>query len=960
MTYSAQRVFLSHTSELREFPAGRSFAAAAESAVTRAGDAISDMRYFGARDCKSSDFCRDMVRRCDVYVGLIGMRYGSPVRDMPEVSYTELEFDAATEAGLRRLIFLLDEDVAVAFPPTWLLDRDPVLQSKQRAFRHRLRETNVVFCTFSSPEDLELQLFHALLQDRSAASVPAPTGVAKIPAPPNLVGRDAEVAALVRAWLTVPPEPVAVLGAPGLGKTAICLTALHDSRVAHWFGARRWFVRCDGARSAEELLACLAAELNVAAEGSPVTLLDGVCGELGHGPGAVVLDNFETPWFGDPLAVENLLRTLGGVPATAIAVSIRGNGRPAGLRWRDFAALAPLSLADARRLFLAVAGTGFAADPLLDQLLAAMGGVPLAIELMAYATQGQLDLASAAERWRHERAGMLERMGGRSRELSVPVSVEASINSPLMTSDGRRLSALLGVLLDGVARCDVGTLMPASGLAAASVLTLLGLAFDEGTRLRVLSPVREHIAATHLPDRADLTRAVEHYTHLAATAGDQVGRSGGGDATARLQPETGNIAAMLKQAADDGRIGQLVDGIRGMVRYWRYTGSAQLALVSFAMDVILARGQNKQRARAWLAFGDLALDRSDYDIATSRYEQALDWYREDGDLIGQACCFQSLGELARARSDHSTARSQYEQALQLYQQVGDVLSEAQCIRGLADIALDRSDHQAAGAQYRKALTLYQRVGQLDGEANCIKGIGDIALRRSDHVAARTQYESALALCQKAGDIVGEAKRIQGLGDIALERSDYQLARTKYESALASYQRAGAVRGEAGCILRLGDVALAQADHDAARLQYERALTLDQDTGNVVGEASGLQGLGDIALSESDYETAQDHFVLALPLFERVGDVLGQARCIQRLADISLARSDHAVARAKYEQALSLYEAIPEPYSIGWTLIRLARLESPGMRRDDLWRAAGDAWASIGRRDLVESVEAEFQ
>ena len=128
------RVFISHTSELREFPVGVSYVAAVERAVSAAGHVIVDMADFPAADQLPAELCAERVRGCDVYVGVLGTRYGSPVRDKPEVSYTELEFYTATEADLDRLVFVLDTTVAeVGIPPSGLIDLE--FGARQEAFR---------------------------------------------------------------------------------------------------------------------------------------------------------------------------------------------------------------------------------------------------------------------------------------------------------------------------------------------------------------------------------------------------------------------------------------------------------------------------------------------------------------------------------------------------------------------------------------------------------------------------------------------------------------------------------------------------------------------------------------------------------------------------------------------------------------------------------------------------------
>ena len=147
------RVFVSHTSELRNFPAGgKSYIAEAERAISAAGHVVVDMADFPAADQPAAELCADRVRGCEVYVGVLGTRYGSPVADRPEVSYTELEFDTATAAGLPRLVFVLDENAALPIPAAQLIDY--AFGARQEAFRRRVQASGLVTQSFASPDEL--------------------------------------------------------------------------------------------------------------------------------------------------------------------------------------------------------------------------------------------------------------------------------------------------------------------------------------------------------------------------------------------------------------------------------------------------------------------------------------------------------------------------------------------------------------------------------------------------------------------------------------------------------------------------------------------------------------------------------------------------------------------------------------------------------------------------------------
>jgi hypothetical protein len=216
-------------------------------AVNRAGMAPVDMRCFTARDGKPADYCRERVRDCEVYVAVIRFRYGSMVPG-ESVSCTELEFDEASTAGLRRLVFLLDDATSL---PAALADPD---LGAVKGFRQRLRDGGLVVAGFASAADLGLEVFHALtdLAASGQRAVPGRTLAVRYSLPPDtaaFTGRDDELGRITAAVTAAAASggvvaTHAIGGMPGVGKTALAVHAAHQ--LTDSFHDRQLFINLHG------------------------------------------------------------------------------------------------------------------------------------------------------------------------------------------------------------------------------------------------------------------------------------------------------------------------------------------------------------------------------------------------------------------------------------------------------------------------------------------------------------------------------------------------------------------------------------------------------------------------------------------------------------------------------------------------------------------------------------------
>jgi hypothetical protein len=204
--------------------------------------------------------------------------------------------------------------------------------------------------------------------------------------PTRCFGREREAAPLIAALASPAPAALLVLGGAEMGKTTLTRHVATAESVIARFGRRRWFVALDTVTDASTLRAAVIAAIGLDPAG---TSFQAALSHLTEAPALLVLDNLETPWEQERLAVQEVIEAIATTPNVSILASLRGRAAPSAPRWSQPPAPLPQLPNDAaRKLFVELAPSAAEYPENLDRFLTVLAGIPLAVELVALRAAG--------------------------------------------------------------------------------------------------------------------------------------------------------------------------------------------------------------------------------------------------------------------------------------------------------------------------------------------------------------------------------------------------------------------------------------------------------------------------------------------------------------------------------------------------------------------------------------------
>ena len=536
-------------------------------------------------------------------------------------------------------------------------------------------------------------------------------------------------------------EPIALIGAGGIGKTSIALNVLHNDRIKERFGDNRRFIRCDRFPvSLPHLLNSLSKVVGAGIENpEDLTSLQPF---LSSRKMILFLDNAESildPQGTDAREIYTVVQELSRFSNICLGITSRISTVPPHFKRPAIPTLSTKSACD---IFYSIYDNGGQSEVISD-LVRQLDFHALSITLLATTASHNLwDYNRLAKEWDVQRAQVLRT----DYNESLATTIELSLASPTFCNLGPHARDLLGVVAffpQGIDENNLDWLFPTipDRKTIFDKFCVLSLTSRSDTFITMLAPIRDHLRPQDPKLSPLLCAAKDNYFSRLSI---DVNPTKPGFKEARwVVSEDINIEYLLDAFTSIDMdldivwdtcasfmthlywykcrytvLGPKVEGLAddhrskpmclvGLSRLSQSAGNfvEQKRLLTHALQLAREQVDDFQVAYALIKLSQANRALGLYKEGIQQAKEASGIYEQLGDAIGQATCWKDLSRLLRFDGQLATAEKAASHAVDLLPEEGQEFLVCQANRSLGEIHQAKNEREKAIHYFEKALSV---------------------------------------------------------------------------------------------------------------------------------------------------------------------------------------------------------------------------------------------------------------
>ncbi len=318
----------------------------------------------------------------------------------------------------------------------------------------------------------------------------------------------------------------------------------------------------------------------------------------------------------------------------------------------------------------------------------------------------------------------------------------------------------------------------------------------------------------------------------------------------------------------------------------------------------------------------IAMMQGDYEDSAKYGDEALKLSEELGIKQVTTMIWAHMGYLAYLRSDYAGGKEIYER---LFAHGAAPMQKAYGMSNLGEILREMGDLEQAGRMFRESYAIFKEFGNRRGMGFTSNNLGGVYFRQGDYDQAERHFRESYTISKDVGDRSGIGHALSALGNLAFFLHDYEKAKNLYQGVLAVRREIGNQREIAESLTDLGSVAMALNQIDDGQRFYEEVLAISQKIGDRLGSASALFGLGEIKAHHRDAEGARSNFEQVLAIAQEVGNNALIAQSIAGLAEVAIYEGDYDRAGNYYLQVLRMARASESIFIMALSILSFAAI-----------------------------------